>query len=276
MTGVPGSYSKIQGTGLSGTIGKNLKYATNDLQIDLSAPVDLLSNSNFNASSHLVHLAGIVGESKVRSNFEQAERINVKAVVELGQEYLAHGEGTFLYVSSSHVYAPSSSPITEKDPVGPTSFYANQKLEAETALRSIFIDQPTRLCIIRLFSVLDWGCPVESLGGAIRALVESPSPRVVRYSSDVRDFLTPSLIGRTLIEIADMGASGIYNLCSSEPLSIKEAAIRMLDSRGFESGDVVFEVGHSPRPCLVGDNSKLRSLLPNTLLEWSPSVTGAL
>jgi nucleoside-diphosphate-sugar epimerase len=276
MTGILGGSSKIQGTGLSGTIGKHLKNTTNDLQINLSAPVKLYKNSRFNPSADLIHLAGIVGESNVRSNPQQAKRVNVNAVIELGQEYLAHGEGTFLYVSSSHVYAPLSSPIREKDPVGPTSLYANQKLEAETALQSIFIDQPTRLCIIRVFSVLDWGCPVESLGGAIRALVESPRPRIVRYSRDVRDFLTPSLIGKTLIEIAETGASGIYNLCSSEPLTIRAATKKMLQSRGFESDGVIFEESHSPRPYLVGDNSKLRSLLPHTRMDWSPSVTGEL
>jgi nucleoside-diphosphate-sugar epimerase len=266
--------ASLLGTGLSGTIGKHLQSRVSDLGIDLERPVQLAGNSNFRPGSNLIHLAGIVGESRVNSDLAYSNRVNVLSMAELGQEFLENGGGVLFYVSSSHVYAPASIPLNELAALGPSSKYAQQKLEAEEVLQSIFADDPSKLCIIRLFSVLDWGCPDGSLGGAIRYLVQSKSKGIVKTANDVRDFLTPSKIGDTLIEIADAGISGVLNLCSSQPLTIRDATKKMLEARGWESEGIVYEESNSPRPFLVGDNSKLLALLPHISIDWRPSSLG--
>lgn len=271
MEGAPSEECKIQGTGLSGTIGKHLGPAVKDLAIDLSAPISLRGHENFNPQSHLIHLAGIVGESNVKADLANSIRVNVDAVSELGKEFLEHGEGTFFYVSSSHVYAPSPTFLSEWSPIGPTSTYANQKLEAETILSSIFARHPARLCIIRIFSVLDWGCPEGSLGGTILKSVSSKPFGTISTANDVRSFLTPSKIGETLVEIVSSGAMGIFNLCGSEALTIREATEKMLLARGLDRRILSYEDTHSSRPFLIGDNSKLISLLPDLNLDWKPS-----
>jgi nucleoside-diphosphate-sugar epimerase len=261
----------IQGTGLSGTIGQYLRPAVSDLQLNLSDSVNLVDNPRFIPESNLIHLAGIVGESKVRQDLNLSTRVNITAVSELGEEFLANGTGVFFYVSSSHVYAQSTKLVKEEDPVGPNSIYAEQKLQAETNLQNIFRQDTSRLCIVRVFSVLDWDCPTGTLGGTIRSIAQSAKSETLKTANDTRDFLTPRKIAHTIKTLARSEASGIWNLCSSEALTIKEATQRLLEARGLASDRITFQETNSVRPFLVGDNSKLKTLLPLIPLNWQPT-----
>ena len=266
----------ILATGRSGTIGKHLPDSVGALELDLSRSLSGQPGLSEVGHSDIIHLAGVVGESRVVSDIEHSRRVNVTAVAELANEFLSHGSGTFYYVSSAHVYETSNRAITETGATAPTSRYSEQKLHAELALKDLFQSDPRRLCIVRVFSVLDWGCPPESLGGAIRALSLDNKGGLLANSEDVRDFLTPRVIADTLVRIAQTGAAGVLNLCSSKPLSIKEAARSMFLSRDLDPTRLVFDGRNSPRPFLLGDNKLLLGLLPELNLSWSASSHGLL
>ena len=71
------------------------------------------------------------------------------------------------------------------DPVGA---YAEQKIEAEQAVVEVFKETPEKLCIVRVFSVLDWDVADFTLGRAIKNLTIPSSNFKLPNSDDVRDF----------------------------------------------------------------------------------------
>ena len=156
-------------------------------------------------------------------------------------------------------------------PLAPTNIYAEQKLEAEGLLQSIFASEAHRLCIIRVFSVLDWAVAPYTLGGAIRKLTNSDF--ILSNASDIRDFLTPKSIAEAVYEIAMAGTQfGIVNLCSGSGISVGDAAKRMLSESGFLVSENQFSWEQGTNPYVVGDNSRLISRHPKLKLSWQPST----
>jgi nucleoside-diphosphate-sugar epimerase len=263
----------IHATGYTGTIGKHLADRVSHYSINLAKINEELGKFIIEEDSNFLHLAGIVGPSEVVKDVEFSHLVNVVGTQKLGQEFLEKSTGIFYYVSTSHVYEATTQRISEDHPLRPSNIYAQQKYEAELALQKVFIAEPERLCIVRVFSVLDWDMPTFTLGGAIRKLAQGNGEFILRNASDVRDFLTPSTIANALIEIAESGnLNGIVNLCSGHGISVAEAAARMLAESQIQINLNVFTYENSNNPVLVGDNSKLVETHPSLSLIWNPST----
>ena len=260
---------KILANGRSGTIGKYISNASTNLTGDLRT-TDQLSNFKHHADSGTVfiHLAGIVGNSIVENDLVLSKRINVEATRELGEAAFNIGIKKFIYVSSSHVYGNSSGLINENFPTNPPSSYARQKLEGEKALVKIFAADPDRLLIIRVFSILDFGMPSFTLGGAIENLIANPETAKLANADDIRDFLTPRTVAKNLELIAESEISGIYNLCSSKGETIAEAANKMASSKGIILPTTAFVRNEGNKTSIVGDNSKIKQAVNNLDLDW--------
>jgi len=262
---------KLLATGVSGTIGKHLGSNISPLVLDL-LETSLNPEIYIPDRSHLIHLAGIVGPSAVSSNISKAYEINVLGTLKLGEAFKSQSRGKFTFVSTSHVYSQSGEPISEINPVSPANVYAEQKMEVEKGLADIFADSPERLCVVRVFSVLDWDVAPFTLGGGIRKLSLPNSDYILSNSDDIRDFLTPNLIARSLSKIAVAeNASGVLNLCSGHGLSVGDAARKMLTGSGFVVPENRIQLGLSSNPVIIGNNDKLMSLIPDLNLIWAPS-----
>ena len=261
----------ILATGTSGTIGKHLISKVTNLELDLATEFELketIPTSNWN----LIHLAGLVGPDAVRKQFDYSYKVNVKGSIRLAEQAIKNNVSNFIYVSTSHVYAPTIEKITEHSKVAPVNIYAEQKFEAENGLLKLFGNTKSNLVIIRVFSILDWGMPSFTLGGAIERLIfEKMGP--LKYTNDVRDFLTPKKVAEALCEIGAKNRiqSGIYNLSSGVGTSIADAALRMGKIAGIEINRSNIEEMNSPSPMVVGANDKIKSLIPATELIWRPS-----
>ena len=262
---------KIYATGVSGTIGRHLPTDVIPVNLNLSSNKEEFASVDFERNANLLHLAGVVGPSAVLRDIGYARSVNIDGTEYLAQEFLKKCDGIFYYISTSHVYAPANNLLSESSPLSPANIYAEQKLEAETLLESIFALEAHRLCIIRVFSVLDWDVAPFTLGGAIRKLIDSDL--ILSNSSDVRDFLTPKSIAAAVYAIATAQTqSGIINLCSASGISVGEAAKKMLRESGFEVAEERFSWESGPNPYVVGDNSRLKSLHPHLSLSWQPST----
>jgi len=261
---------RILATGTSGTIGKHFSGV---VPLSINLLDDLIEESLFSTSSIVLHAAGIVGDEAVSKNINISRKINIDGTKKLAEISRDNDISRFIYVSSSHVYAPSDGLLLESskaDPVGP---YAEQKFEAEQTVVEVFKETPEKLCVVRVFSVLDWEVADFTLGGAIKNLTISNSDFKLSNSDDVRDFLTPKLIGNVLMKIAhNTSLSGIVNLSSMRGTTIRGAAHKMLVESGFEFPSERVIPGNSIRPYIVGDNSKLISYFPNLRLNWEPSI----
>jgi nucleoside-diphosphate-sugar epimerase len=219
------------------------------------AALDLLGNS-------VIHLAGVVGAHNIQ-NVTYSAKINIDKTLELAEALLESGIKKFVFASSSHVYSETTSRVDEASPCEPTTEYGRQKLEAESGLIEIFAKQPERLVIARIFSILDLQMPEYSLGGVLERIISRTENVKVHFSDDVRDFLDRSQVAEALVALAEnLTNNVIYNICSGNPMTIKEALLDYVQSRGICLGDVEFLPGHSAKPFLVGDNSRIKSEYP--------------
>jgi nucleoside-diphosphate-sugar epimerase len=262
----------IYATGTTGTIGRHLSSFIDAIKVDFLDPEFAIKLPNFTSDDSLIHLGGIVGADLVASDLHKSHTVNVEATEKIAQRFILNNGGFFIYVSSSHVYSPSAEKINEDSKLAPQNNYAQQKLEAEQLLQALFWQVPQKLCIVRVFSVLDWDTPPLTLGGGIAKLADNNSTYQLTCSDDIRDFLTPRKIAQILEKIAkSRGMRGVVNLCSGTGISVGDAARVMLESRKFRVPPGRVVRGNSKVPHLVGDNSKLREMIPNIDLEWSPS-----
>jgi nucleoside-diphosphate-sugar epimerase len=253
----------VMATGMTGVIGRHLHGLAIPLKVDLAAIEKSNIVSKFRGGQNLIHLAGIVGEQKVTSNKEYSYSVNVSGAEALAERFHKHGTGVFIYISSSHVYKPSIKQLTENSEVGPTSNYAIQKLEAELKVGSVFKDDPERLVIVRLFSILGDGMPDFSLGGAIRRLSDDKQ-FVIHNCDDVRDFLSPTVAARCIVDIAQSKkVHGTYNLCSGNAQTIKEAVLSRISPTLHDEVKPRLLSGNSGNPSIIGSNSKLLDQIPS-------------
>ena len=263
--------SSIFATGVSGTIGKHFKNQVTPINYDLRNS-ELRNIPHIKIGDCILHAAAVVGPKSVSEDRIIAHKVNVKASKMLAQFAKDNGIARFVYVSTAHVYARSNSLLTELSPTSPNNVYAEQKLEAEREISSVFRDCPEKLCIVRVFSVLDWDVAGFTLGGGIRKLISDNSNFILKYGDDVRDFLTPQLIANTLISIANkVHLTGIVNLSTGMGITVKDAAKKMLEVSGYKLPVDRIASGNSDYPHVVGDNSKLKIALPDLSLEWHPS-----
>jgi nucleoside-diphosphate-sugar epimerase len=265
----------ILATGTSGTIGKHLSNRVCPVPADLmsfESITNSLKNFNDHGDSSLIHLAGVVGKIKVEKNVDHSRKINIYGTEILAENFKKNFLGKFYYISTSHVYASSNLAIDEECETKPSTLYASQKLEAEELLIDMFSDSPERLCILRLFSVLDWDTAPFTLGGGIRKLTDNDSNFKLQYSNDVRDFLTPRKFAETILNLVDVGtASGVVNVCSNVGTQIFDACTRMLSESNFKIPYSRIVSGNSDDPIIIGNNSRLLHYLPNLVLDWKPS-----
>lgn len=265
----------IFATGKTGTIGRHLSQNTKALEVNLQDSLFTKYLPHFGENDSLIHLAGIVGAKNVDANPDLSYVVNVQGSLNLAEYFHKNSNGQFIYVSTSHVYQPGLVKLRENADTGPTSLYAKQKLDAENLLSSIFEKEPERLCVLRVFSILDWDVKPFTLGGGIRKLADENSEYTLQFCDDVRDFLTPRSTAMIIENIADKPTlSGIVNLCSGTGLTIRQAATQMLNSAGFAIPHDRFKPGKSNIPYLVGDNAKLTEAFPALDLSWKPSIKG--
>jgi len=258
-------------TGHTGTIGKHLSDGFIKSGISLLNVSETMGAKSNYADAAIIHLAGIVGPAQVAQDLTKSHEVNVINTLEFAERSLELGITRFVFASTSHVYAKFSDAISEDHTIEPQNLYAEQKVQAEIGLRNLFLNSPAELVILRIFSVLDWDCKDYTLGGLFRRIAAGDENLSIRNADDERDFLTPKSIACTLERMAsEVGLSGIWNLSSGNPLTVREAAFRMLaDVIGQSLSDRIVP-GRSDLPRIVGDNQKLRDALPDLELNWDP------
>ncbi len=260
-------------TGSTGTIGSHLPKFIAPIKLNLKSNEEFFHELVLSADDTIIHLGGIVGPSLIDKDPETSFQVNVLGAKKLAEVALQKNIERFVYVSTSHVYKLSDSDINESYPTEPSNSYAKQKLEAEIEIEHVFSGTPEKLCIVRVFSVLDWNVKKFTLGGAVKRLAMGEKDFVLQNGDDLRDFLTPSQIAGALAEISrKKDLVGVVNLCTNTALTVREAVARMLTESHFNFDESMIAAGQSGMPRIVGKNTKLREHFPDLVLSWTPSL----
>ena len=270
------SLKKLFLTGKSGTIGKHFRKHSDSTFFDVTDRNDAekwFKERNLLGATFL-HLAALVGESQVSSDLKRATEVNFTGSINVAKLALQHGVKRFMFASTSHIYKPSASAIGEEHEKVPQNIYAQMKFEAENALLEIFKNDFDKLVIFRIFSILDFGTSSYTLGGKVTEAIKNQRKNLIKCALDRRDFLTPRSVSNALeFCIHNNVAGGIYNICSGEPRTVKEAVEQMLVTANLPLNYFEFENRHSDIPEIFGNNSKILKAAPGieSLLKWELS-----
>lgn len=268
-------------SGSEGVIGRHFgpNYSSFSYRKYLSGEAQLPGVAS--GETKLIHLAGVVGDRNIRSNLEASHKANVDGVLLLAHEFASQGGKVFFFASSSHVYgATGVEGATEAQNTNPKSLYAEQKLLAEDGLRDIATETGMKVVLLRIFSVLGGGMPDFSLWGAIQRGIEGSSR--ISNSSDVRDFLSPMQVANVICQISKRSTLGpeelveVINVCSGSPLTIREASLKIAAIEGAKLEPSAFSETQGMPSILVGNPSKMLSLLALNSTSWKPYASGQI
>jgi nucleoside-diphosphate-sugar epimerase len=254
----------ISGTG--GILGRHVvrhfaQYAP-DAEI-IASKVDLTDRDATRAAiaalppiDKVVHLAALVPVASVKADPARAYAVNVGGTINLLSALEGH-PATFLYCSSSHIYAPSSLPIGEDAEKAPPSFYGRTKWVGESVAADICEASGRAFCAARVFSIHD----PEQTGSFLRPSIERrlaeedlSQPFTLPGGDSVRDFLPAADAAALVVRLALSTATGPVNVGSGRGTTIRDFvqgfSPRPLDIRAIGGSDT-----------LVADISRLRQLL---------------
>jgi nucleoside-diphosphate-sugar epimerase len=267
------SLEKLFLTGKSGTIGKHFRKQSNSTFFDVADRNDAEKwfKERDLLGATFLHLAALVGESQVSSDLKRAVEVNITGTINVAKLALQQGVKRFLFASTSHIYRSSSGAISEEYEKFPQNTYAQMKFEAENALLEIFKDDFDKLVIFRIFSILDFGTAAYTLGGRVTEAINNQKKILIKCALDRRDFLTPRNVSNAIEYCIHSNlAGGIYNICSGEPRTVKEAVEQMLVTANLPLNFFEFENKHSNSPEIFGNNSKIIKAAPGieSLLKW--------
>jgi len=180
-----------------------------------------------------------------------------------------------IFASSSEVYHYSSGKLISEDfTLSPRSPYGISKLACEHILMNYFVNLPNKLTILRLFNHSGPGRPpifIDTKTAYLIAKAEMLGQSLnldFRTLSATRDFLDYRDVVSAYIEcITSTSLSGIYNVCSSSPLTLNQlVSTYILKSKlSITLTESCNESKHSDGGFLVGDNAKL-----NRATQWEP------
>lgn len=204
----------------------------------------------------VIHLAALVPVASVKADPARAYAVNVGGTINLLSALEGH-EASFLYCSSSHIYAPSDRPIEEDAAKAPSSFYGRTKWVGESVAADICEASGRAFCAARVFSIHDPAQTGSYLRPSIeRRLAEEDlgQPFLLPGGDSIRDFLPAEDAAELVVRLACSSATGPVNVGSGRGTTIRD-----------------FVQGFSPRPLdiratggsdtLVADISRLRQLL---------------
>jgi dTDP-6-deoxy-L-talose 4-dehydrogenase (NAD+) len=162
------------------------------------------------------------------------------------ERMLATGLRRLLITGTCLEYGVTNGPLSEAMPPAPTLPYAI----AKDALRRRIEDRmPAAAMLIwaRLFYLHGLGQNPNSILAQLDAAVDRGDPTFpMSQGEQLRDYLPVTEVARRLVRLAETPeASGIYNICSGKPISIR----RLVEARIAERGATIQpELGRYPYP----------------------------
>ena len=190
--------------------------------------------------THFFHLAAVVPTDEVENRFAHALNVNAYGTGLLLAGLIEAGmKPWFCYVSSSHVYEPSETPLKEDSACCPSSLYGLTKYLGETTLEGLSVEYNGVIAVARVFSYYDelqvgsflypaWVNKIRGWDG--RSELQVPG------GDSVRDFSHANDIASKLKVLADKKFTGAINIGSGNECSVKEFLRRQFgENLPFES-----------------------------------------
>ncbi|HEV2172848.1 MAG TPA: NAD-dependent epimerase/dehydratase family protein [Nitrospira sp.] len=193
----------------------------------------------------VVHLAAQVSVQESVRNPAFTYKVNVDGTKNLLNESLESGIKKFVFASTCAVYGDSRRlPITEGSPRRPLSPYADSKVKAEKACRSLARGFARGLTILRFFNVYGPRQERSAYANVITKFVGrlSADRKLVTYGDgrQTRDFVhVHDVADAILLALKRDGTTDVYNVGSGRETSVNGLAKMMSDIVGPDARGLV-------------------------------------
>jgi nucleoside-diphosphate-sugar epimerase len=163
-------------------------------------------------------------------------------------------------------YALVDRPLVESDPVDPRTLYAASKIAAWQIARVMSKEAGAQFAWTRMFHIHGPGENPRRLLPWVARQLKSGVPVPLTDGTQVRDHLHVTDVASALTTILAAGTSGIYNVCSGEPVTLRHVLETLEDLLGRAKQLRFGDLPHRPSKTtfLTGDSMRLRGL------GWSP------
>jgi nucleoside-diphosphate-sugar epimerase len=166
-------------------------------------------------------------------------------------------------------YAYSPEKLREDSDLDPLTVYAIIKHALHSVAAAMCKGTGTHICWARLFHLYG---PGEDSRRFVPSLLKALERAELFQASEclqVRDYLFVEDVAAALMTLMDSGAVGTFNICSSEPLVLRDLVSKAESLVSEESKVKLGALASRPwdPPFIVGDNSKLSGL------GWRPEYT---
>ncbi len=250
-------------TGSAGFIGSSLIPMTEDAQVleiahswtSKNELRDLISGHKIDSCIHLGWYASspdyLYSEEKNRQSYERSLEL---------VELLLEQECTHLTaVGSGAEYIQNSTFLVEGDPTNDDLPYLHYKGLLREHLLSLNSEGGLKSAWCRIFNVIGPKEHQERLIPTIIGRLINSQPIDLTAGTQIRDYLHVDDVARAIISVSIKRLSGIYNICSGEPVEMrtlwKDIAA---DLDGLDLLNIGFrEPDKYDPPCRIGSNAKL-------------------
>lgn len=199
--------------------------------------------------------------------------INSLGTDNLCEALLINGVGSFLYLSTFHVYGATEGLVTEDTPINPSNDYGLTHFFAEKYIEKHHKLSKLNYSIIRLTN--SYGCPEDVntdkwylvLNELCKQAFERKKITLMGNGGNLRDFIWMGDVCKIIYKITSNSSrfNDIYNLSSSLTYSIKNIALVVQREYLLKYGQHV-EIEHNTEdkniyPLILVSNHKLKSVL---------------
>jgi GDP-4-dehydro-6-deoxy-D-mannose reductase len=148
-------------------------------------------------------------------------------------------DATIVLAGSATEYGASlrdGIPACEDSPTEPVSAYGRSKLQQTLDGLEFARASGRRVVSARIFNVIGPGMPVHlALGDFARQIARMPASEDVLVTGNLdvaRDFVSAGQTAEALLKLAASEFSGVVNVCSGVPISLKALVDRMIAASG--------------------------------------------
>jgi dTDP-6-deoxy-L-talose 4-dehydrogenase (NAD+) len=138
----------------------------------------------------------------------------------------------FIGVGTCFEYKLPNAAITEYSELGPATLYAAAKLALALMLTRRFARSGTGLTWARLFYLFGEGEHPARLFPTLHRKLSAGEPMLLSSGDKIRDFLDVAEAGSLIARLAETGQTGIANVCSGKPVTLRNVAEEIADLYG--------------------------------------------
>jgi len=164
-------------------------------------------------------------------------------------------------------YGMQTGELREEASIMPTTKYGQAKARLHEALIQLEQEHQFELVWLRLFYLYGTGQAKSSLYAQLQEAIDLLKPQFdMSAGEQVRDFMPIEIAAERIVKISTLsGVAGTFNLCSGEPVKIKEIVGRWIAGSGTS---IKMNLGYYPYPTsepmeFWGCSDKLNSRIGN-------------